>query len=158
MLGEKNTECSGSGPPWAICEQYKINMILTLLKIKMCEKRSSEQWSARKECWNTNHWSSLGITSRRPSSEYQYVKRLTCVYRSCRKTASECYHLQPICQLDKIGENKKGELTATTKQFSAHLTHSFYPGYSLQYSIQTTSFHKQPFAPFQLSNKSCYTE
>lgn len=37
----------------------------------------------------------FGITGGHPWSAYQYTKRLTHVYRSCLKSASECYLLRP---------------------------------------------------------------
>lgn len=127
--GKKNTELFGSGPPWAICEQHKINMILTLLKIKMCEKRSSEQWSARKDCWikiTETVWESpLVVQVLCINTLRDWLVFIDRVWK--RLLSAIIYSLSLSARQDRW-KQKKAELTATTKQFSAHLTHSFYPG------------------------------
>lgn len=130
--GKKNTERSGSGPPWAICEQHKINTILTLLKIKMCEKQSSEQWSARKDCWiqiTETLWDSpLVVQVPCINTLRDWLVFIDRVWK--RLLSAIIYSLRQLDlgELTELVKTKKAELTATTKQFSAHLTHSFYPG------------------------------
>lgn len=56
----------------------------------------------------SNPLKQLGITGGRPSSVYQYTKRLTPVYRWRLKSASECYHLQPLSvSVPRLLETKK---------------------------------------------------